>query len=255
MDINKLSKVSVTDVTNFFTVLFPSDDTSEIKNRDHYGLSFCREGRIIYSHRGKEIVSDKNSVIILPKNQSYSIHGSKTGFFPVINFECAEFLCDTVTALPIKNTDMCISDYERMKNISLIDGNRTKVLSLFYNILHRIISDNSDTSGQLMPAIKYLERHYSDSDLSNKILAHQCNISEVYFRKLFVTQYNITPKQFIIDYRVSRAKQLLSDGVFKINSISEQCGFASPYHFCRIFKQKVGITPTEYMKNNRISKI
>lgn len=51
------------------------------------------------------------------------------------------------------------------------------------------------------------------------------------------------------------AKQMLSEGTLKINAISENCGFSNPYHFCRLFKDKTGLTPSEYMKQNRIYKI
>lgn len=46
-----------------------------------------------------------------------------------------------------------------------------------------------------------------------------------------------------------------SEGVLKINAVSERCGFTNQYHFCRVFKEKTGLTPTEYMNKHRIYKI
>ena len=43
--------------------------------------------------------------------------------------------------------------------------------------------------------------------------------------------------------------------LLKINAVAEHCGFSNQYHFCRLFKEKTGLTPTEYMKQNRIYKI
>ena len=106
-----------------------------------------------------------------------------------------------------------------------------------------------------MPAIKYIAKNYSNDALTNEILAEICNISEVYLRKLFLKHLNLTPKQYISEIRLSKAKQLLSDGILKINAISEQCGFSSSYNFSRFFKDKTGITPTEYLKQNRIYKL
>jgi len=37
----------------------------------------------------------------------------------------------------------------------------------------------------------------------------------------------------------------------KISEVAEECGFTNPYHFTRFFKEKVGITPGEYMRKNR----
>ena len=201
-------------------------------------------------------MSDPHHAIILPKGQSYTIRGDKSGVFPVINFECFDFLCDTMILLPIENIDFVMKDFAQMKNLFLFERNRSKVMSLFYNIIHSF-SESSAVLGNniLIPAIKYLENNYSLPTLTNKILADQCNISEVYFRKLFSEQYGITPRQYIIDIRINNAKQLLTDGIFKINAVSEKCGFSNPYHFSRLFKEKTGLTPTEYLQQNRKFKI
>ncbi|MFQ9800805.1 MAG: helix-turn-helix domain-containing protein [Clostridia bacterium] len=52
-----------------------------------------------------------------------------------------------------------------------------------------------------------------------------------------------------------RAKSLLTNGTHTITSISEECGFSSLYHFCRVFKDKTGMTPTEYAKAGKIFQI
>lgn len=126
---------------------------------------------------------------------------------------------------------------------------------MFYNILHNLTSSDTLGNGVIYPAIQYLENNYSSPDLTNQTLADQCSISEVYFRKLFTEQYGITPRQYIIDLRISKAKQLLTDGILKISHISEECGFSNPYHFSRLFKEKTGLTPTEYLQQNKTSKI
>lgn len=117
------------------------------------------------------------------------------------------------------------------------------------------MSSQNQEKNIIMPAIAYLEKHYSDSDLSLSKLSSICNISEVYFRKLFTEKYKISPKQYIINVRIIKAKQLLTEGIIKINKVAGECGFSNQYHFCRILKKKTGLTPTEYMKRNRIYKI
>ncbi len=253
---DNFNKIVVTDIIDVITVFSPAGRYEKMNDRKSYGLSFCAEGKITYTHNNKNYVSDPHHAIILPKGQSYTIRGDKTGKFPLINFECAEFLCDTMIVLPIENIDFVMRDFIQMKNLFLFERNRTKVMSLFYNIIHNFCESAAiPRNSILLPAIKYLENNYSFSELTNKILADQCNISEVYFRKLFAEQYGITPRQYIIDIRINKAKQLLTDGILKINVVSEKCGFSNPYHFSRLFKEKTGLTPTEYLKQNRILKI
>lgn len=251
---NTLNKITVTDIKELFTVSSPRGKNEEIHSRKSYGLSFCSEGKITYTINGKQVISDEHHAVILPKGQSYTLHGDKTGKFPVINFDCAAFLCDEVISLPIQNPDTYLKDFEKMKALSLIEENRANMMSVFYSILHRL-SLESSVRDVMIPAIRHLESNYQNPKLSNAELAEKCNISEVYFRKIFAETYKTTPKQFIVDIRMNKAKQLLSDGYLKVGAVAEQCGFSNPYHFCRLFKEKTGLTPTEYMKQNRVYKI
>lgn len=249
-----LNEIIITDITDIFTVFSPKGRSAKIQNRASYALSFCEEGQITYTHNGNKFISDKDHAVILPQGQSYSIYGDKTGSFPVINFTCADILCDTVISLPIDNSKSYMKDFNRLQSLSLFGENRTEMMSIFYHMLHRLSSQNSSCQ-VILPAIKYLENNYQNPNLTNKKLAEQCKLSEVYFRRVFTNYYNMSPKQFLIDIRINKAKQLLSEGAMKINVIASNCGFSNQYHFCRIFKEKTGLTPTEYMKQNMIYKI
>lgn len=251
---NIINKITVTDIKELLTVLSPKGRNETIKNRKSYGLSFCTEGKITYEIGGRQAVSDEKHAVILPKGQSYSLRGDKTGKFPVINFDCREFLCNEVISLPIQSSNTYIKDFEKMKALSLFEENRAKMMSVFYNMLHRL-STESSVHDAILPAIRYIESNYQNPKLSNAELAEKCNISEVYFRKIFTETYKTTPKQFIVDIRINKAKQLLSDGFLNIGAVAEECGFSNQYHFCRLFKEKTGFTPTEYIKRNRVYKI
>ena len=192
--------------------------------------------------------------LILPQGESYSINVNKTGHYPLINFTCAEKFCDSFLSFTLDSSEECISDYNMISNLMLFEGNRAKIISLFYNIIHNINS-YKNVNTILTPAIKYINDNFSNSTLTNTVLAEKCKISEVYFRKLFISQYKISPKQFILKLRLSKAKQLLGEGAYKISAVAQMCGFSSVCHFSREFKLKEGISPGEYMKKNRIYKI
>lgn len=81
---NELNSITVTEIKEMFTVMSPHGKTAEITDRKYFGLSFCIDGQITYTIDGKKVVSDKNKAVILPKGRSYSLHGDKTGRFPVI---------------------------------------------------------------------------------------------------------------------------------------------------------------------------
>lgn len=236
-------------------MLVPSEKgrVAKMVNRGCYGLSFCTGGQITYTHNGKNYVQEQGVAVILPKGQSYSLYGNKTGVFQLINFSCTEEFTDEFMVIPIQNEEWFLRQFDKIRALSLVEGNSFEVMHIFYRMLHELFGQSENSI--LTPAIRYIEQNFMNPGLSNGELASKCYISEVYFRKLFVKKFGVTPKQFILDLRLNHAKQLLSEGTLKNTAIAQKCGFASPYHFCRAFKQKTGMTPTEYMKQNRIRNI
>lgn len=252
---HSLSSVVVTDICSLFTVDSPRGRQVTVTARPTYGLSFCINGQITYSHGGKRFVSDRDHAILLPQGQTYSLYGDKKGAFPVINFTCAEPLCETVAVLPIHASALYLAEFERMKTLALFPENRARLFSIFYNILDMLAADTAPQHAILAAALHYIGDRISDPLLCNTAVAAYCGISEVYFRKLFHAHYHRTPKQFILEVRLNKAKQLLTDGILSVSSTAEACGFSSPYHFCRIFKEKIGVTPSEYLRQNKICRL
>ena len=251
----QLNNIVITEITDVISVLSPKGSERKMTNRKNYGLSFCEQGKITYTHKGKTYISDSEHAVLLPKGQSYSIYGNKSGIFPVINFDCLHFTRDDILVFPIKSVKPILTDFEQLKTLFLFQKDKAKMMSILYDIIHKISAGIQTQPEMLAPAIKYLEEHLSSPELGNTELARQCNISEVYFRKLFAKYYGTGAKQYVIEIRVNKAKQLLSEGNLKINAIAEMCGFSNTYHFSRLFKAKTGLTPTEYAKQNRILKI
>lgn len=219
----------------------------DMKTRKYYGISFCRQGQITYIHNGKSYVSDPGTAIILPKGESYSLIVDKTGEFLLINFDCETLFTQDFSVYTLKNPEYFYGMYEKLRHLYLVDGNKFKQFSLLYEIFSELF--DSQKRSLLSPALQYITKHYGEN-ITNERLAAECGISEVYFRKLFVKQFGMPPKQYILDLRINTAKQMLSEGVLKNTAIAEQCGFSSICHFSRLFKQKTGFTPTEYMKRN-----
>ena len=248
-----LQNATVTDVIDAVTVYSARGRYERMNKRKYYGLSFCLDGQITYIQNGKEIVSTKECAIILPKGASYVIKGDKNGHFPLINFDCLNTLCETVTKIELTDSEQFINSYYRLRKLFCFEGNRAKIFSVFYDMLHALSSLNIPP--EVETAIRFIKSNYHNPSLTNAMIANECNISEVYFRKLFVKHFGISPKQYIIDIRIQKAKQLLSEGITKISSISEEAGFSNPYHFSRLFKEHTGRTPSEYREENLTQRI
>lgn len=246
--------IVVTKIQNIYMVSSEKGRQFTMKNRPCWGLSFCTEGQITYTYRGKKYVSDPNHAVFLPKGESYLLEGNKTGIFPLVNFECLTAFSNMFEIILLSDYQSYCNDVKTMQELFPFERNQAKIMSLFYGILHRLSLERK-RSTLITPAIRFVEKNYGNTEINNEFLAKKCCISEVYLRQLFLKEMGMTPKQFVLEVRMEKAKQLLSEGMRMVGEISELCGFSNPYHFSRIFKEKLGLTPGEYRKQNMIDRL
>lgn len=247
-----LSDVTVTQLIDAMTIQSTKGRNFQMHCRRSYALSFCCSGKITYFHMGREFVSDRDHAVLLPKGASYRLYGDEEGSFPLIDFQCDGLFLDTFLLVPLSNPESYWSDFELLRTRLLFPQGRAKAMSIFYDMLHRLSGESIAANPLLLPAIHLLETAFGDPALSNSILAEECGISEVYFRQLFKNQFGISPRQYILELRIRKAKQLLASSRLSISQVAEHCGFTNPYHFSRAFRQATQRTPSEYRTENQI---
>ncbi len=94
----------------------------------------------------------------------------------------------------------------------------------------------------------YIHQHF-DKDLSLTDIANHFNLSESYISKLLKNSLDINFKQYVNTLKVKRAKELLSQKTYKVHEVAAIVGCNNTNTFIRIFKQYIGVSPGEYLKN------
>lgn len=102
-------------------------------------------------------------------------------------------------------------------------------------------------------SMEYVELHLTE-EVSLKQLAELAGYSEYYFSKRFKKETGTTPKAFIQEKRLERAKFLLRTTQISVQDISESLRFGSQSYFADVFRRAEGISPTAYREQfqNRI---
>lgn len=251
------SNLIVKSVEQAYTVEHKRCATMLMKKRKNYGLSLAIDGKIIYKHHGKRVMSDNGCVILLPKGGSYQLECIAPGKFTLINFECdTEPPIDTVTSIKIKSPEKLLSLHKKLEALTSLRKKNTyaRVLSCFYEIV-ALVLDEIESSGApplLMRALALIDEELANPELSNLTLAKKLHISEVYLRKLFASNLGTSPKQYVKGMRIDRARDMLIVGSDTVSSIAAACGYSSVSVFCRAFKERTGLTPEEYRRENRV---
>ena len=81
-------------------------------------------------------------------------------------------------------------------------------------------------------------------------LSKTIDLSLKNLKKGFKEIYGKPVYKYLFDFKMEKAKQLLSDGNLNVNEVSYNLGYSSSSHFIAAFKKKYGITPRTYINNN-----
>jgi len=100
----------------------------------------------------------------------------------------------------------------------------------------------------LMSQAKLLLMEDLSRPLKLEEIAEQLNMSYSRFRKIFKEYTGIAPGQYQMQYRIIKAREMLSQPSIPIKQIAFELGFDSDHHFSRIFKAKTGMPPGAYRK-------
>lgn len=99
----------------------------------------------------------------------------------------------------------------------------------------------------IQSTIDFIEKHYMD-EITVEDLAANLNLNRSYFSKLFKRITAKSPQDFLIQYRMNKACQLLGSTDLSITQISRLVGYANPFHFTRAFKTIYQLPPVEWRK-------
>ena len=93
---------------------------------------------------------------------------------------------------------------------------------------------------------EYIADHYSSPELSVKSISDFAALSASYACTYFKNETGMTLNQYITDFRMKKAKQLLTDPRNKVNDISAAVGYNDGNYFTKSFRKFTGLTPSEY---------
>lgn len=246
-----LRNIVITDIKSSTTNILLKGGPYESKNRSKCALILCKSGQMTYIMNEKKFILDPQHALFLPKGSTYSYYIDKRTVVYALNFNSLELESDELVTFPVSDLQLFVDDCEKIAELCAFSEYRLTMMSLLYKIFDRLFNERLLEKNVLYPAIQYLEKNIFSPDLSNGTLAAKANMSEVHFRKLFSEEYNTTPKQYILEVRMKKARQLLRSSSLTVTEIAHICGFSSLYSFSRAFKDKTGETPTEYSKSHK----
>lgn len=94
-------------------------------------------------------------------------------------------------------------------------------------------------------AIEFVEHNFQN-DISVEDIADVCGLNRSYFGKIFKEALGKSPQEFLLNYRMVKAAELLKLTKLSVGDISSAVGYGNQLHFSRAFKSIYGVSPKKW---------
>ncbi|MEQ9886733.1 AraC family transcriptional regulator [Pectobacterium zantedeschiae] len=162
--------------------------------------------------------------------------------------------CHLSRAFPIYRPRTYRKDAEAGRRLqALVEHNQEQwatVLGLSYLFFAALIEHaqtdithkEDDKTQHLKRAVKYIESRYHNT-LTIEQLAQYCNLNRSYLSRLFKHEYGMSPKTYLLHFRMKIAASLLDSGTLAIKVVAVSVGYENQMHFSKAFRQVYGMSP------------
>ena len=163
---------------------------------------------------------------------------------PVINIGIKEEVVNIIREI-IEKAKQEKTGYQPM-----IAGAVLHLLGQIYSICKQD-SLKEDLIETIVNKSRILLRENIEEKLCVEKIAEELNVSYSWFRKAFKEYTGLAPGQYLIQLKIEKAKMLLSDQSKSIKEIAYDLHFESCFYFSRLFKEKTGVTPEKFRRQNQ----
>lgn len=237
--------------------------------REYYIMHFVLHGSGVFIKEGEKSKPEKNEIFLIPPKTPVEYYPSRDNPWKYIwigfrGSKAEEFINKTGFA----KSDVVRVDggeFGELFTNALESYNNSGILSLeslgyLYIIFSKLIGmeksrDSSMTYKEsvLREAVSYLSFNV-DTPITINDLAKSLQLSRNYVIHLFSECLGISPKQYLINYRLEMGLKALKNGA-AVTEAAKSVGYKSAEQFCKAFKLKYGVSPMRYAKKSVIGEI
>jgi AraC-like DNA-binding protein len=161
-----------------------------------------------------------------------------------------------------RKDDFIENCFKEMLNCKQMTKSReVRLLGLLYLFLSQLIEENNQPlyfeesvnrkKQYVEKVVEFIEINYSRK-ISIAEIANYIGLDRSYMGAIFKEYFNTSPQNYLINFRINKACNLMKNPNLSIGEISRSVGYDDPFLFSKMFKKIKGIPPRIYRKNNMI---
>ena len=238
--------------------------------RDSYILHFISDGKGVFKCHGKTYELSRGDVFLVKPDTEvyYEADANNPWSYMWVGFngiKAASYLAsaglegERVTT-KCENTPLIFSCIQQMimyRHLTL--ANELKRESALLQILSSLMEEYKDTLPKeerydypyqiyVEQAVDYIQRNFK-SNIKINDLASYIGIDRSYLTSIFKSVTKLSPQEYLVNYRMERAKTMLKNADMKVSDVAENVGYHDPLTFSKMFKKCVGMSPSDYKAN------
>lgn len=246
----KFGNLRIKEIINVFKYV-PDKMRFSSKNKNSHIIGIQISGNALHTFSDKQLLFKESCVYFLNQAEDYSVTVNEAGTAFSVHFTAYEPICTESFCKQTQNPEKIIQTLERLER-EYFKGNELSLFELVYRVCSQINSVYEQgiylKDRRISGAERYMREHFREkSCLADS--AEAANLSERRFNDLFKECFDETPNSYLLNLKISYAKNLMKNEFISISRVAEMCGFCDICHFSRCFKKRVGITPSEYRRS------
>ena len=251
-----------------FIELRYSNSNAHYKKHFHstFSIGVNKKGSSIYTNSDKEYTLDKNMISIMNPNavhscnscseilnEYYMLYLDKNWCRDIqksINNDIEEFVHVSQHLLEDEEIyDEFLSICKSLFSKDSFIDKEDKLINFFIKFFALYLEADNDKviDKKFEKIVTYLDKNFKEN-ISLFELSKKFELNSFYIIRLFKSQMNLTPRSYLLNVKINRAKEFLKDGRSIVDTALE-CGFFDQSHFHRNFLKIVATTPNEYRLN------
>lgn len=224
-------------------------------------LTYVVGGHVHYTGNGKTydlaegdllyLTSDTvRTAVIFPSNlmECYSVN------FCLTNMKGESMVLPFQTVSHIGTRPEIVNLFGRLSTVWLKKQGEyhIEVKGIFLLILHHLFdllvyhNDSSSGDYRIRKTQSYIEDHFGKK-LTVKKIAKMYNLNPHYFGVLFKNETGVTFNRYLMHIRCKKAQNMLASGEYRVEDVSESCGFTDTAHLNKCFKAVLGFPPSRFL--------
>ncbi|MCH4888596.1 AraC family transcriptional regulator [Acidaminobacter sp. JC074] len=239
---------------------------------DHFVLYYVYEGSGTITVKDKTFDVKKGQGFLIPKNALTSYKSDENnplklvwvGFYGFLAelYLLRAGLSETTPIFDYHADDFFLDHFKEMIEVSKRGYNRyCRMMSILYSMMSKLLDIASEQQeGEfkesvelyLRRALEFIEMNYQ-SKLTIENLSKHVGLDRKYLYSIFKKHVGESPQEYLINYRMTMARNLLENSTLSISNIAHSVGYSNPFHFSKIFKNLSGVSPSAYRDDFKLS--